>query len=500
MNVWCLILLALVLSGCGPEDVQSQQNPNPYKGKIVSVKDFANFTDAVASAGSVSATLVIDKMISVESDVALPATITLAFEDAGQLAVRGGHLLTVNGSIQAPQSKQIFVGDGEVHLSRSIVHQVPWWGMTAGDKEDHQPDFAKVIKSINAAGGGTINFPPGVYRIFNQQNAPEGTPGYFTNLSGITILGYGATLEIDPANTYLAEQGNASWFHFINSRDILIDGFSGTGRSPVVPVFGKGIGVVFALFEQGCQNITIPSVRLHGGWQSAVLAHRLPTDPESYISKGFKLGVIEATGTMYGVNSRFSGEDMQIELLRTDTAYRSLFIYGTKHVKAKIQSTNPRSQQDVPLAAAEGIALEDVDIEYINVDSTIPGLAFGVTLTHAGHTRPTLIRDIRVKVNVKYNQPNYMGYAFSYRKAMDDASLDTQDRGHTLSNLYVTGLIDGTPAYGVPVAIGEPGTAWGAGENIYDIFLNDLYVVNNSQDQPIMTSLIMPALKGHISQ
>jgi hypothetical protein len=64
----------------------------------------------------------------------------------------------------------------------------------------------------------------------------------------------------------------------------------------------------------------------------------------------------------------------------------------------------------------------------------------------------------------------------------------------------VTGLINGTPILGVPVAIGEPGTLWGPGEYIYDIYLKDLYVVNNAQDHPIMTSLILPALKGRIIQ
>jgi hypothetical protein len=491
-----------ISEACGPPRMQSGQEyvPASRQGLVLSFSSYKSMSDALTAIGATPVTLLISTAAEINVDLVIPATITVEFEAEGQLSIAGGHLVTINGKVEAAPLQHIFTGNGQANLSRSAIHHVPWWGMTAGDKNDHQPDFAKIIKSINAAGGGTINFPPGVYRIFNQENAPEGTPGYFTNLTGVTILGYGATLEIDPANTYLSEQGNASWFHFINSRDIFIDGFCGTGRNPVTVIPGIFTGVVFAEFEQGCQNITMPSVRLYGGWQAALITRRSVTDPESYISRGFRLGIIDVTGTIYGINSQFSGEDMQVDLLRTNGVYRSFFIYGTKHVKAKIQSTNPRSQQDVPIAAHAGVGLEDVDIEYSNVGSTFSGQSYGVVLTHAGHTIPTLIKDVRVKLNVKYAPTNYMGYAFSYRKALDDSTLDTQDRGHTLSNLSVTGLIDGTPAYGVPVAIGEPGTAWGAGESIYDIFLNDLYVVNNSQFQPIMTSLIMPALKGRIVQ
>lgn len=497
----CAVILSLSLSGCGPGEVQSEQTSWVDRGKVVSITDYATFSDAVSSAGSVPETLVIDKVTAVSVDVTTPSTLTLQFEGEGQLAVENGRAVTINGPILAAHTRKIFGGDGQVNLSRLTVHYVPWWGMTPGDKNDHQPDFSKIIKSINAGGGGTINFPPGIYRIFNQENAPAGTPGYFVNVSGVTILGHGVTLEIDPANTYLYEQGNASWFHFINSRDIFIDGFTGTGRNPLIVIPGVFTGVVFAAFEQGCQNITIPSLRLFGGWQAAVITRRLSTDPETYVSKGFKLGIIEVTGTTYGINSQLSGEDMQIEMLRTYNVYRSFFIYGTKHVSAKIHSTNPRSQQDVPICANQGVGLDDIDIEYTNVDSTsFAGLVYGVVLTHAGHTLPTVISNIRVKLHVKYAQPNYMGYAFSYRKALDDATLDTEDRGHTLINLHVTGIVDGSPGTGVPVAIGEPGTTWGAGDNIYDIFLNDLDVVNNPQEEPILTSLIMPALKGRIVQ
>jgi hypothetical protein len=247
---------------------------------------------------------------------------------------------------------------------------------------------------------------------------------------------------------------------------------------------------------------------LNKGFNSALIVKRSSSDPIADISSGFDIGELDLTSTIYGINAQYSGENMLVRSLKTTGVYRSFFAYGTKHMKATILSSNSTSPYDVPLAASEGIGLEDIDIDYTNIDSNFSQATQGVLLTHAGHTKPTVIKDIRIKLNVKYAADRQMAYAFTYQKELDGTSpgiaigspLDTEDRGHTLSNLFVTGLINGTPMRGVPVAIGEPGTLWGPGEYIYDIYLKDLYVVNNAQDQPIMTSLILPALKGRIVQ
>jgi hypothetical protein len=501
------ISIGLILS-CGQGAVQSEQQAESGRQPGMAISSFLDLVTAISSVGSAAMTLVINTMLVISSDVTVPSNVTLTFDAQGQLVIDKGHSVTVNGAIEAPVTKHIFAGDGQAYVSKSIVHHVPWWGMTPGDAKDHVQDFSKVIASINAAGGGTINFPAGVYRIFNQDNSPAVIPGYFVNVSGVKILGYGATLQIDPDNTYLSEEGNSAFLYFINSKDVFIDGFYGTGPALKLSPGGPFVGVAFSIFEKGCQNIKIPSLKLSRGFNSGLLVKRLASDPPEDISSGFDIGQLDLTSTIYGINAQYSGENMVVQSLKTNGVYRSFFIYGTKHVKATIQSTNSTSPYDVPLAASEGVGLEDIDIDYTNIDSRFSQVSQGVLLTHAGHTRPTVIKDIRIKLNVKYAAASQMAYAFTYQKELDGRSpgiaigspLDTEDRGHMLSNLFVTGLIDGTPIRGVPVAIGEPGTLWGVGDYIYDIVLKDLYVVNNVQDQPIMTSLILPALKGRIVQ
>ena len=504
----CWIGVVLTLS-CGPGDVQSEQpSGDNGKGIRMAISSPADLLTALSSVGSAAMTLVINTMLMINTDATIPSNVTLMFEGQGGFIIEKGHSVTINGPIQAPITRQIFAGDGQTYVSKSIVHHVPWWGMIAGDDKDHIPEFSKVIASINAAGGGTINFPAGIYRIFNHENSPAAIPGFFTNVNDVKILGYGATLEIDPDNLYLSEQGNAAFFYFINSRDIVIDGFYGTGPPLKLSPGGPFVGIAFSIFEKGCQNVKIPSLTLNKGFNSALIVKRLSSDPIVDISSGFDLGQLDLTSTIYGINAQYSGENMVVQSLRTKGVYRSFFVYGTKHVKATIQSSDSTSPYDVPLAASEGIGLEDIDIEYTNIDSSFSQATQGVLLTHAGHTKPTVIKDIRIKLNVKYAADRQMAYAFTYQKELDGTSpgiaigspLDTEDRGHTLSNLFVTGLINGTPILGVPVAIGEPGTLWGPGEYIYDIYLKDLYVVNNAQDHPIMTSLILPALKGRIIQ
>src|SRR5262249_19663569 len=149
--------------------------------------------------------------------------------------------------------------------------------------------------------------------------------------------------------------GNSAFLYFINSKDIFIDGFHGTGPPLRLSPGGPYVGVAFSIFEKGCKEIKIPSLVLNKGFNSALIAKRLSTDPPEDISSSFEIGHLDLISTIYGINAQYSGENMVVQLLRTHEVYRSFFIYGTKHVKATIQSTNSTSPYDVPLAASEGV-------------------------------------------------------------------------------------------------------------------------------------------------
>src|SRR5215207_1892140 len=97
----CGVIVTLSLIGCGPGEVQSEQISGGLSGKVVALTDYADLSDAVSSAGSEPATLVISKDAVVDSDVTIPSTLNLAFQGAGQLTVGSGHLVAINGAIVA---------------------------------------------------------------------------------------------------------------------------------------------------------------------------------------------------------------------------------------------------------------------------------------------------------------------------------------------------------------------------------------------------------------
>lgn len=464
------------------------------------MRSYADFSAALTAIGSATATLLISADTTVSSSATVPSTLTLWFVGSGQLSISSGQTATINGPIVAAQTRQIFSGSGQVNLGKSIVGYAPWWGVTAGDTTDHRADWGKVITSLNTAGGGTVIFPPGPYRFYNNGGSTD-SPGTITGATGVTILGYGATLALDPANTAWTSSTTSNFLVFNSSNDIVIDGFNGTG--PTLTQDGTFHGVTFVRFLQGCRNVTLPAVRL-SGWAAAYIVERSAGDADSYISRGFQIGLVDVTNTMYGVSLQRSGNETRIGLIRSNDVYRSLIAYGLEDLDVSIESTNPKGiNADVLLAAqsqtGDQIPLRRVHLRYRNVDSTSTGNGAGMQFYFAGHSAAGTIEDVSLEFHLRYGGSDQMGPTLLISKVLDNGSVDgTGSRGHIMRDVRISAFLRGeisTAFLGSVPITWMPGTVW-TGETIENLTFERVRYVSNTATTALSISGLMTATFG----
>jgi hypothetical protein len=189
------------------------------------------------------------------------------------------------------------------------------------------------------------------------------------------------------------------------------------------------------------------------GGLGGVRLEKLPGDPQSYRSRGVR-GRIRATGTYYPLNSKYSGDDAELEL-DVDTCGRNFFIYGVISQRLTVFS---RNQQVTSLIASyQGHGCDDVDVHITDVESTIgqraaPHLSIGwrdqIAATH---------RNLRLRLNIR-NADMPFATPVIFDKLNNNDGADAVGRGHVLDGLDVSGMIDtrgapGINCFGVPSGV-----------------------------------------------
>lgn len=119
-----------------------------------------------ALGSSVKATIVVNEVIDQNVNDTITPNITLDFMD-GAMHVDSGVTVTIQGSVIAPNNKQIFTGDGDVIFDSDTqtVGYVEWWGVTAGGSATTNADQIK--KALDSDiyclqfGRGTYQFDDG---------------------------------------------------------------------------------------------------------------------------------------------------------------------------------------------------------------------------------------------------------------------------------------------------------------------------------------------------
>jgi hypothetical protein len=153
---------------------------------------------------------------------------------------------------------------------------VKWFGAKGDGVTDDGATITAAAKALQGAGRGVLLFPPGVYRLFSVGQT-YGRVAELMNLSGVRVIGYGATLAIDPARVWAMGE-SASMFHFIACRDVVIEGFTGVGPTPNL-ASGRYAGVGFVVLEQGTTGVRMPYNDLDGWSDGGLCFRRLIPQP-----------------------------------------------------------------------------------------------------------------------------------------------------------------------------------------------------------------------------
>ena len=145
--------------------------------------------------GQMWKTLVVSSVRTVRSDLTIPPSVALRFENGGMCDVMDGTTLTIDGPVQAPLV-QIFRGAGKVALGSGAVERIypQWWGARPDDGVDDTAAIQAAIDSLSS-------------KVAYEVMPPNGGVVYFTggrfDVSSTIKFYDGMTLEGTPARTEL---------------------------------------------------------------------------------------------------------------------------------------------------------------------------------------------------------------------------------------------------------------------------------------------------------
>ncbi len=350
------------------------------------------------------------------------------------------------------------------------------YGATPNDGIDDTDAIRNAAAEVQRMGGGTLLFAPGTFTVFSNTT---GVLGGFFGLTGVSVLGYGTTLEVPPAKQITASEG--TFFYFSNCQNITVDGFTTNG--PVLDVSQTAVlGYEFVRCVRGCRNLSMPGNRVVNSLAGLIVS-KTKEEPDSYRTQDIHVGTLDVVNCWYGINGQFSGDRMAVDNLRTDTVHRSCFIYGASDLTLNITSKNHKGT-DVPLSAIAGVPMENVDLTYRSrANSTECGNAGKVQLGFSGPDA-SLMRNVRIRMDVTYaDHGSTGGTALSIRKVDPLGNSDFLDRGHVLDGLTATGHIRGSCSY---IGLGNPRSdfsfdincIWGPGDTFSNMDLTGLAWIN----------------------
>lgn len=346
------------------------------------------------------------------------------------------------------------------------------YGAAGDGVTDDTASIRAAAAAVQAAGGGTLIFPPGIYVVFT---STTGALCEFTGLDGIACLGYGATLEVYTSKAITASEGY--FFYFNGCKNILVDGFTTNG--PVLDITSTTVkGYEFVRCVNGCRNINLPNNRVVNSL-SGFICSKLVGDPDSMRCQNIHIGNLEVVHCWYGINGQWSGDFLKCDNLRTDGVHRSCFFYGASNQDITIWSKDHVSK-DVSMGTAQGIATENVTINYHSgVDSYECGNAAKVVIGFSGNTA-SLFRNYRINLDVAYKSSgNTGGAALLIYKASDAGSADASDRGHYMRDVTISGTVTGAASYAGDGSrsIGtDVNCGWGGGDYFSNIRLENLTI------------------------
>lgn len=380
------------------------------------------------------------------------------------------------------------LGIGRNLLSGSTF-DVTLFGADPTSAADSTAAIVRAARALQQAGGGTLLFPRGLYRVFSR-DAVRATPKHalanFSDLTGVNVVGEDAMLSVDWP---FALGDFVDIFAFTSCTDVRVEGLEGV----VPPYYPYSIdqdmrGPRLVRLLGACRNVAVDArlTRFLAG--VAVTAPGLSSDEARTVGLHANLDLTECA---YGLNCQFNGDGVTARIT-ADRIGRSYFVYGVRDHDVVIRSRN-NNRDDCVLSGYRGSSLENVRIDYQNVGSTsaLPAAA-GVALEAHWEGRQgeqgCAFRNLQVRYRVEYPQAGYPGYGLHVRKYDREGSYDQKDRGHRFEGVAISGYVSGSPGEGNQLPIRWDGR-WGAGEVYGDWTLHDLHFEGTSWADVNLTSL-----------
>jgi hypothetical protein len=363
-----------------------------------------------------------------------------------------------------------------------------WFGAVKDGATDDGVAITAACNALSATGCKRIVFSNGSYFIFEAGTAYTNL-GTFTGFTGLQIVSDGATLAIDPANTFTAHYG--AIFRLDGCHNVLVDGFNVSGPALTLTNIQDRESVEFVRAYHGCTNISMPHNRVQGVI-GGLLVSRLvdggtPSESAAYICKNINVGLLEVTNSSYGVACAHSGDNLNVGMIKADGVGRPYFIYGAKNHKVSITAKDCKLS-GFSLSAYDGGGCEDIDVTYVDTEST-NAFNYRSEIMWNDQT-PAVFRNIRLHMNNVFGASGDTGTAVfrigKYKVVATVTTDDTVDRGHILENFTVSGYTIGTPSTADAALYGTiPGAEWGAdvslGTDVWkNIKFKDLVIKNST--------------------
>lgn len=234
--------------------------------------------------------------------------------------------------------------------------------------------------------------------------------------------------------------------------------YAGTGSAK----FDRGFEVFKVL--QGCKNITLDIKA--SNVRSAFMVRRETSDPTTYVSRNIRVQ-IDAKDCGYAYNGILSGDNVDA-VINTEGCTRSYYVYGVKANRAVVRSKNHEGNANALLSSASGYGLEEIDVTYIDTESTVSDNSVRGVVVSFGDQTPAVMRNIKVRTMVNLGGTYYVGTPFEMEKLDSGGSYDTVDRGHRLEGLEVDFHLKSGSGSQPSLRVCSGGT-WGSGEFIDNV-------------------------------
>lgn len=365
-----------------------------------------------------------------------------------------------------------------IHSLISQCYNVLDFGADNTGESDCGEAIIAAAQKLQDAGGGTLIFPQGTYKVYSVGTEYTELVD-LSSLYGVAIIADGAILAVDPDRTFSGLYG--SLFRFAACTNISVRGLRVTGPT----VTSSSDGIYCLDFREGCHDIDLPYNSFEGGTIVAVGFRKAYDDPDADRCYNIHIGTLTVKNQTYGISCQYSGDNMVVDNLYAENVSRSYFPYGIRGHRVKIVAKDcPGGNANI--AAYMGVDTEDIDLTYIDRDSTASGVGnYKVMLTWPD-TSETTIRNVKLNLDIRYLDGEQSG---SYAVSL----IPGGGTKHGLENLEISGIIDGTPYHSGAMHIQTADWAWETSHAWQGIVFRNLILINNT----IGSRFSLGALTGH---